>query len=92
MKVLNIYISSTIEDSLENRVSAPLPLLFAAKVNTLRLRVFYFYRKKYFEEQIANSKKYLAKKWIMSPQTYSSCIYQFLIPLHSMTPSILPCD
>ena len=26
MKVLNIYISSTIEDFLENRVSAPLPL------------------------------------------------------------------
>ena len=60
MKVLNIYISSTIEDSLENRVSAPLPLpALHRKGEYNQIECFYI-----DIIYLCMGKKYEAKKWI----------------------------
>ena len=61
MKVLNIYISSTIEDFLENRVSAPLPLpALHRKGEYNQIECFLFVYENIFWRK--NSKKYVAKK------------------------------
>ena len=62
MKVLNIYISSTIEDFLENRVSAPLPLPALHRKGEynqiecffLFLKIFFLNNKYFLKKELAN--------------------------------------
>ena len=56
MKVLNIYISSTIEDFLENRVSAPFPLpALHRKGEYNQIECFLFVYEKIFWKKIVKN-------------------------------------